>query len=107
MEPPDETEATYQPDCHHWQIGLASQRLAERQHDEGHGQYTEHEQHDLDPIQASRGSSRLSIWHDHPPGLDGHVFSRVDFVSLALRQDEADRAILGIHLGRRIVIDFV
>jgi hypothetical protein len=68
MEPPDETEATCQPYRHHRQIGFARESLPEGQHDEGHCQHAEHEQHDLDPIQASRGSSGLSLWHDHPQG---------------------------------------
>jgi hypothetical protein len=50
MKPPDKGQAAYYPYRHDWEIGLARERLAEGQHDEGHGQHAEHENRDFDPI---------------------------------------------------------
>jgi hypothetical protein len=50
MKPPDEGQAAYYPYRHDWEIGLARERLAEGQHDEGHGQHAEHKEHDLDAV---------------------------------------------------------
>jgi len=53
MKPPDEAQPTDYPDRHHWHIRLACERLAERQHHEGHGDYAEHEECDFDAIKTA------------------------------------------------------
>ena len=53
MKPPDEAQPTDYPDRHHWQIRLAGERLAERQHHEGHGDYAEREECDFDAIKTA------------------------------------------------------
>jgi hypothetical protein len=41
MKPPDEAQPADHPYRHDWQIGFARERLAEGEHDEGHGQHAE------------------------------------------------------------------
>jgi hypothetical protein len=50
MKPPDEGQAANDPHGDDRQITLAGERLAEGQHDEGHGQHAEHENRDFDSI---------------------------------------------------------
>jgi hypothetical protein len=54
MKPPDEGQPTDYPQGHDRQIALAGERSAEGQHDEADGQYTEHEERDLDVVQSPR-----------------------------------------------------
>lgn len=54
MKPPDEGQPADYPYSHYWEIGFARERLAEGQHDEGHGQHAEHEEHDFDAVQTAR-----------------------------------------------------
>jgi hypothetical protein len=54
MKPPDEGQPADDPHGDHGQIQLASEWLAEGQHDERHGEYAEYENHDFGAIQAPR-----------------------------------------------------